>query len=134
MSERGYIQTLEDRKRLLVDAARMVAGKSYENPYLSGEDRSALLRYSVYGERTEYVDEFILVNKQRILEAAFPVHLWSSAAWINDLVTNPLPERILDYLRGGGHFVGVDNYDLKFKAAVLIALNSERKAIERINP
>lgn len=112
-----YQQSLAERQELLVKAARAVAMEESKNPHLSKEDQAELSDYAFDGKRSELIDAFIQVHKQRILDRAFPYSFKTSKECIAFFrtVEQHVPEKIRAYAIAGGHFVGIDNHSEIFQ-------------------
>lgn len=114
-----YRQSREDRQEELVWAARTVASEETKNPYLKQEEREAIEKYAFDGVRSTISDAFILAQKQRIYDKAYPDMRKTGAEWVEffAVVESHVPEKIKAYAISQGHFAGVDNHAPMFADA-----------------
>ena len=107
-----YRQSREERQEELVWAARWVAMDETKNPYLKPDEREAIEAYAYAGIRSPIVDAFILAQKQRIYDKAFPDMRKTGAEWVEffAIIEAHVPEKIKAYAIAQGHFAGVDNH------------------------
>ena len=107
-----YRQSREDRQEELIFAARRVASEETKNPYLKQEEREAIEAYAFSGTRSPLSDAFILAQKQRIYDKAYPDMRKTGAEWVEffAVVESHVPEKIKAYAIAQGHFAGVDNH------------------------
>lgn len=105
-----YLQTREERQEELIFAARTVASEETKNPYLKQDEREAIEGYAFRGVRSTISDAFILAQKQRIYDKAFPDMRKTGAEWVEFFATveSHVPEKIKAYAIAQGHFAGVD--------------------------